>query len=178
MKNLLVFLISILFLLLQKLTFCSIRCSKCHKEISHINSVFNIKSPIAINFRRKKLFNKPLVLAQVFSTPMSIQRIVSVSDQNYIPYYEIITAHKTSLFCSSEVNQTDSFFIGYGWSICNCLYCAQHQGFKFTPIESHCEKIGIVSEEERYACERRTPFYGMILTHLESGEKVEEKVDF
>jgi len=143
--------------------YCNIICQSCKNEISYIENIIEIKSHIAINSKRKKLFNKNNVFSQVFINPQNV-------------YFEIITTNKSvNLVCDSESYSQETFFLGYSWSICNCLYCGTHHGWKFTPIKDYCTDIN--DNKEKEVCLKRREFYGLVTTHLESAYKIIERIE-
>ena len=162
MKTFTITLFMMFFLLIHKF-YCSIVCRMCKNNISHIESIMEVKSHVAISEKRKRIFNKNDVLSQVFINPHNV-------------YFEVITTSQvTNLYCDESKYTSETFFLGYAWSSCVCLFCGEHHGWKFTPEKNHCSNI--IEEEKKYVCMGRKVFYGLVTSHLESGHLREVKIE-
>ena len=143
----------LLLLLLIQITSSHFYCNKCNSFITAQSSLFEYKSSQRLNYLEISETN----YTQFFENPYGMR-------------FEVITTKNADLDCENNLYEKDTFFPGYYWSICTCLKCRKHQGWKFTPIESHCSSMTIENKEK---CLKRAPFYGIIRDNLTLEKKNE-----
>ena len=156
---------TIIFLINVQEIYCSIICKRCKTKLFEITSIMEMKSSLALNSKRKKLYNINNVLTQVFATPLKMIKDSDYHNPHKI-YIELIITSAGSLYCNEQEHAEGTFFKGYSWSECQCPFCGKRLGFKYVPNQSFCSKM--IEVDKDYNCKKRIPFFGLITSRIES----------